>query len=45
MLISPHTAALSWRENERIVDLFVTNLRRYLDGDELIGLVDPALFY
>jgi phosphoglycerate dehydrogenase-like enzyme len=39
VLISPHTAALSVRENQRIVRLFAQNLRRYLRGDELIGRV------
>lgn len=45
VLISPHTAALSARENEQIVDLFVTNLRRYLVGDELAGRVHSPVFY
>ncbi|MDQ6798740.1 MAG: D-2-hydroxyacid dehydrogenase [Actinomycetota bacterium] len=45
VIISPHTAALSLRENERIVALFVENLRRYLGGDELISLVRPTLLY
>jgi phosphoglycerate dehydrogenase-like enzyme len=45
VLISPHTAALSLHENERIVELFCENLRRYLAGEELLGRVDPTLFY
>jgi phosphoglycerate dehydrogenase-like enzyme len=45
VLISPHTAALSVHENERIVELFCENLRRYLAGEELLGRVDPTLFY
>lgn len=45
VLVSPHTAALSIRENERIVTLFAENLRRYLRGDRLISQVDPAQFY
>jgi phosphoglycerate dehydrogenase-like enzyme len=45
VLISPHTAALSVRENERIVTLFTENLRRYLRGDELIGRVQPTQLY
>jgi len=39
VLISPHTAALSPHENERIVELFLENLRRYLRGDDLLGRV------
>jgi phosphoglycerate dehydrogenase-like enzyme len=45
VLLSPHTAGLSRRENERIVDLFCENLRRYLAFDELLGRVDPDLRY
>ena len=45
VLLSPHTAGLSLRENERIVALFVENLRRYLDGEELLNRVDPGLLY
>jgi phosphoglycerate dehydrogenase-like enzyme len=45
VLLSPHTAALSVLENERIVALFVENLGRYLRGDELRNRVDPELLY
>jgi phosphoglycerate dehydrogenase-like enzyme len=45
VILSPHTAALSWHENERIVDLFAENLRRYLRGDELLSRVRTSLFY
>jgi phosphoglycerate dehydrogenase-like enzyme len=45
VILSPHTAALSWRENERIVDLFAENLRRYLRGDELLSRVDTSVYY
>ncbi|MGI8751438.1 MAG: D-2-hydroxyacid dehydrogenase [Acidimicrobiales bacterium] len=45
VMISPHTAALSTHENERIVDLFSENLRRYLAGSDLISRVDPTLLY
>ncbi len=45
VLLSPHTAGLSVRENERIVDLFCENLRRYLAGDELLDRVHPTLLY
>jgi phosphoglycerate dehydrogenase-like enzyme len=45
VIISPHTAALSWRENERIVELFAENLRRYLRNDELLSRVDTSVFY
>jgi hypothetical protein len=37
--------AAALRENERIVSLFVENLRRYLRGEDLINRVDPQLLY
>lgn len=45
VLISPHTAALSTRENERIVQLFTENLRRFRAGQELLSRVDPERLY
>lgn len=45
VLLSPHTAALSLQENERIVALFSDNLRRYLNGEPLRNRVDPVEFY
>jgi glyoxylate/hydroxypyruvate reductase A len=45
VLISPHTAALSWRENERIVALFADNLERHLRGEPLQNRVDSKHFY
>ena len=45
VIISPHTAALSVRENERVVERFAENLRRYLAGEELLGRVRTDLFY
>lgn len=45
VLLSPHTAALSARENERIAALFVDNLRRYLEGKPLRNTVEPGRSY
>jgi phosphoglycerate dehydrogenase-like enzyme len=45
VIISPHTSALSWHENERIVELFADNLRRYLSGEELRSRVRTSVFY
>ncbi|MEO8888885.1 MAG: D-2-hydroxyacid dehydrogenase [Jatrophihabitantaceae bacterium] len=45
VLVSPHTAGLSVRENELIIDLFSENLRRYLTGHELLDRVHPTLLY
>lgn len=45
VLISPHTAALDSREEERIVTQFLENLGRFLDGEELVNRVDTVEFY
>ena len=45
VLVTPHAAALSPRENERIVELFVANLRRLLDGDPLTNVIEPGVDY
>jgi phosphoglycerate dehydrogenase-like enzyme len=45
VLVTPHAAALSARENERIVELFVDNLHRYLDGQPLRNVVEPGVYY
>jgi phosphoglycerate dehydrogenase-like enzyme len=45
VLLAPHTMALSIHENERIVELFCANLRRYLAGEALTNLVDPEHDY
>jgi phosphoglycerate dehydrogenase-like enzyme len=45
VLVTAHAAALSARENERIVELFVDNLRRHLDGRPLRNAVEPGVFY
>jgi phosphoglycerate dehydrogenase-like enzyme len=45
VVFAPHTMALSWRENERLVDLFIENLRRFARGDALLNRIDPVEFY
>jgi phosphoglycerate dehydrogenase-like enzyme len=40
VLVSPHSASTSDRENRRITELFCDNLRRYLAGDPLINVLD-----
>jgi phosphoglycerate dehydrogenase-like enzyme len=45
VLISPHSAACTPREDARIGALLQENLRRYLAGRELSGRVRPALGY
>jgi len=45
VLITPHTAALSVHEAERVVDVFLDNVHRLLDGRPLRNLMDKELFY
>jgi phosphoglycerate dehydrogenase-like enzyme len=45
VIFSPHTAALSVRENQRIVELFCANLRRYAAGERLRNVVNVREFY
>ena len=45
VLICPHSASTSDRENERITDLFCDNLRRYLDGRPLRNVLDVERLY
>ena len=45
VLLSPHTAALSDREDDLIADLFARNATRYLDGRPLINPVNTREFY
>jgi len=45
VIISPHLAGETPSYNERAVDLFCENLRRYLAGDPLHNVVDPSLGY
>jgi phosphoglycerate dehydrogenase-like enzyme len=45
VLISPHSASTSDRENRRITDLFCENLRRFLAGEPLLNRLDTAKLY
>jgi phosphoglycerate dehydrogenase-like enzyme len=45
VLISPHTAALSSKEEERIARLFAENAAPLLDGRPLRAVVDTVEFY
>jgi phosphoglycerate dehydrogenase-like enzyme len=45
VLISPHTAALSPHEDDRIVDLFIENLRRLLAGEPILNRLTPQRPY
>lgn len=45
VLVSPHSASTSDRENRRIVDLFCENLRRWRAGEGLHNVLDPVRLY
>ena len=45
VLVSPHTAALSSKEEERIARRFAENATRLLDGRDLRAVVDTVEFY
>jgi len=45
VLVSPHSASTSDRENRRITDLFTDNLRRWLDGRPLRNVLDTERLY
>jgi phosphoglycerate dehydrogenase-like enzyme len=40
MLISPRIGALDPRKWERLTELFMENLRRFIAGDELINVTE-----
>lgn len=45
VIVSPHSASTVVQENDRLVDLFIDNLHRYLDGRPLRNVFDPTRLY
>lgn len=45
VLVSPHSASTSDRENGRLTALFCDNLRRFIDGAPLRNVLDVARLY
>jgi phosphoglycerate dehydrogenase-like enzyme len=45
VIVSPHSASTATPENDRLVDLFIENLHRYLDGRPLVNVFDHARKY
>ncbi|GAC1513436.1 MAG: D-2-hydroxyacid dehydrogenase [Candidatus Dormibacteraceae bacterium] len=45
VIVSPHSASTVTQENERLVDLFIENLHRYLDRRPLVNVFDHARRY
>ncbi|MGI8416016.1 MAG: D-2-hydroxyacid dehydrogenase [Nakamurella sp.] len=42
VLVNTYSGTLSGQQTERIVGVFTESLRRYLAGDELLGVIRPA---
>jgi phosphoglycerate dehydrogenase-like enzyme len=42
VIVSPHSASTVEQENERLVDLFIDNLQRYLDKRPLVNVFDHS---
>lgn len=45
VIVSPHSASTVTAENDRILDIFTDNLRRWLDERELVNVYDPQVGY
>ena len=45
VLVSPHSASTSDRENARITDIFCDNMRRFMAGEPLRNVLDTELLY
>jgi glyoxylate/hydroxypyruvate reductase A len=45
VIVSPHSASTSDRENERLTELFCQNLRRFLDGQPLRNVLQAGRYY
>ena len=45
VLVSPHSASTSDRENGRITDIFCDNMRRFVAGEPLRNVLDTELLY
>ena len=45
VVVVPHSASTVHQENDRLVDLFIENLRRYLDGQPMVNTFDRGRMY
>ena len=45
VLVVPHSASTVYQENDRLVDLFIENLHRYLDGRPMINVFNRERKY
>jgi phosphoglycerate dehydrogenase-like enzyme len=42
VIVSPHSASTVYQENDRLVDLFIANLARYIDGEPMVNVFDHS---
>jgi glyoxylate/hydroxypyruvate reductase A len=45
VIVSPHSASTVAAENRRIVDIFLENLQRFLDGRPMVNAFDRSRGY
>ncbi|MBP86665.1 MAG: phosphoglycerate dehydrogenase [Planctomycetaceae bacterium] len=45
LIITPHCAGLSPNRRRRLIEFFCQNLRRYLNDEPLLNIVDPRIGY
>jgi len=45
VIVAPHSVSTVPLENDRLVDLFIENLHRYLDGQLLVNEFDHTRGY
>lgn len=45
VIVSPHSASTVVQENDRLVDLFIENLHRFLDGRPMVNVFDHTRNY
>ncbi len=45
VIISPHSASTVEEENEKLTDIFVDNLQRYIEGRPFRNLLDKKVLY
>jgi glyoxylate/hydroxypyruvate reductase len=45
VIVCPHSASTVVQENDRLVDLFIENMHRYLDGRPLVNQFDHSRGY
>jgi phosphoglycerate dehydrogenase-like enzyme len=45
VIISPHSASTADTENQKLTDLFIENLKRYLAGEEMLNVLDTERLY